>query len=81
MLLTTVQLKMTKTGTIYLIIEGIIMTMTMTMIQQLICQVWFDGGRTMNDDVIKKLKHSLLLSDGHVQKKAAYHPPPQRDLI
>ena len=43
LLLTTVQLKMTKTGTIYLIIEGIIMTMTMTMIQQLICQVWFDG--------------------------------------
>ena len=32
------------------------------------------------DDVIEELTHSLLQSGGHKQKRAAYHPPLQRDL-
>ena len=35
------------------------------------------------DDVIEELTHSLLLQlqgGDHVRKRAAYHPPPQKDL-
>ena len=33
------------------------------------------------DDAIEDLTNSLLQSCGHVRKRAAYHPPPQWDLM
>lgn len=32
------------------------------------------------DDAIKELTHFLLYSGGHVRKRAAYHPSPQKNL-
>ena len=32
------------------------------------------------DEAVEELTHSLLQGGGNVRRRAAYHPPPQRDL-